>query len=67
MKICFERFFFLFFQPELSDVDVRSGVHLTPEVIDVDVSHGSPIDQINFSQLKAKLNGVIHCIGKERK
>ncbi|CAF1177713.1 unnamed protein product [Adineta ricciae] len=50
------------FSPELSDVDVRSGVHLTPEVIDVDVSHGSPIDQINFSQLKAKLNGVIHCI-----
>ena len=30
----------------------------------MDVSQGSPIDQINFSQLKAKLNGVIHCIGK---
>ena len=29
----------------------------------MDVSSGSPIDQINFSQLKAKLNGVIHCIG----
>jgi hypothetical protein len=49
----------------LSDADIRSGVHLTPEEIDVDVSHGSPIDQINFSQLKAKLNGVIHCIGKK--
>ncbi|CAF3870395.1 unnamed protein product [Rotaria magnacalcarata] len=50
------------FSPELSDADIRSGLHLTPEEIDVDVSHGSPIDQINFSQLKAKLNGVIHCI-----
>lgn len=37
---------------------------MTPEEIDVDVSHGSPVEQINFSQLKAKLNGVIHCIGK---
>lgn len=51
------------FQPELSDVDVRADVHLTPEEIDVDLSSGSPIEQINFSQLKAKLNGVIHCIG----
>ncbi|CAF0788984.1 unnamed protein product [Adineta steineri] len=50
------------FSPELSDAEIRSGVHLTPEEIDVDVSHGSPIDQINFSQLKAKLNGIIHCI-----
>ncbi|UJR23805.1 hypothetical protein I4U23_026781 [Adineta vaga] len=50
------------FSPELSDADVRAGVHLTPEIIDVDVSQASPIDQINFSQLKAKLNGVIHCI-----
>ncbi|CAF0911999.1 unnamed protein product [Rotaria sordida] len=50
------------FSPELSDTDIRSGVHLTPEEIDVDVSHGSPVDQINFSQLKAKLYGVIHCI-----
>ena len=30
----------------------------------MDVSHGSPVDQINFSQLKAKLTGVVHCIGK---
>lgn len=48
----------------MSDADVRAGVHLTPEEMDVDLSSGSPIEQINFSQLKAKLTGVIHCIGK---
>jgi len=44
-------------------MDIRSGIHLTPEEIDVDVKD-EPVDNINFSQLKAKLNGHIKCIGK---
>ena len=60
----FQIVLFIFVQPELSDADIRSGVHLTPEEVYVDVVNGSLIGEINFSQVKAKLSGVIHCIGK---
>ncbi|CAF1033174.1 unnamed protein product [Didymodactylos carnosus] len=51
------------FSPELTDSDIRSGLHLTPEEIDVQIK-SEPIDDINFSQLKAKLNGKIKCIDR---